>query len=83
LPGAGQLWQRLLHQVAGTFEILGGERVPDRVCDQAASGVPDAGAVMQLRHLFGVLGEQTCAEYVGEQVVVAVPGALGVERDNE
>ena len=77
------LRQRLLHQVCGTIEILGGERVPDRVRDQAASGEPGAGALMQIRHLFGVLGEQTCVEHVGEQVVVAVPGALGVERDNE
>ena len=38
---------------------------------------------MQIRHLVGVLGEQACVEDVGEQVVVAVPRALGVERDEE
>ena len=38
---------------------------------------------MQIRHLFGVFGEQACVEHVGEQVVVAVPGALGVERADE
>ena len=57
--------------------------MPDRVRDQAVSGEPGAGALVQIRHLFGVLGEQTRAEHVGEQVVVAVPGALGVERDDE
>ena len=83
LPGAAQLRQRLLHQVGGTVEVLGGERVPDRVRDEAVSGVPVAGPLVQIRHLVGVLGEQACVQDVGEQVVVAVPGALGVERDEE
>src|SRR5829696_3311665 len=38
---------------------------------------------MQIRYLFGVLGQQTCVEHVGEQVVVAVPGALVVEHNEE
>ena len=38
---------------------------------------------MQLRDQVGVLGEQACVQHVGEQVVVAVPGALGVQRDHE
>ena len=38
---------------------------------------------MQAWHLVGVRGQQTCLQDVGEQVVVAVPGALGVERDEE
>ena len=55
----------------------------DCVRDQAASGEPFAGAHVEIRHLVGVLGEQTGVKHVGEKVVVAVPGALGVERDDE
>ena len=71
------------HKVCRTIEIVGGERAPDRVRDQAASGEPGAGALMEFWDLVGLLGEQTRVEYVGEQVVVAAPGALGVERDDE
>ena len=56
---------------------------PDGVHDQAASGEPVAGAHVEIRQVGGVLGEQAGVQHVGEQVVVAVPGALGVERDNE
>ena len=83
LPGAAQLRQRFLHQVGGAVEVLGGERVPDGVRDEVVRGVPGAGPLVQTRHLVGVLGEQACAQDVGEQVVVAVPGALVVERDEE
>jgi hypothetical protein len=38
---------------------------------------------VQLWDQLAVLGEQACLQYVGEQVVVAVPGALGVQRDQE
>ena len=83
LPGAAHLRKRFLHQVGGTVEVLGRERVPDRIRDEVVGGVPGAGPPVQVRHLVGVLGEQARAEDVGEQVVVAVPGALGVERDEE
>ena len=38
---------------------------------------------MQVRHLVGTFGEQASVQDVGEQVVVAVPGALPVERDKK
>ena len=58
-------------------------------CRTAASGSPAsceparwrAGAARRRRS--GVLAEQVRAEHVGEQVVVAVPAALVVERDDE
>ena len=69
--------------MGGPVEVLGRERVPDRVRDEVVGGVPVAGPPVQVRHLVGVLGEQACVQHVGEQVVVAVPGALRVERDDE
>ena len=75
LPGAAQLRKRLLDQERGAVEVLGGERVPDGVRDEVVRGVPGAGPLVQRRHLLGMLGEQAGAQDVGEQVVVAVPGA--------
>ena len=46
-------------------------------------GVPGTGSSVQVRHLVGVLGQQTRAQHVGEQVVVAVPGAFRIERHHE
>ena len=67
---------------------------PDRessaasACRTASSAMPRAAnqalaRPMQHRHLIGVLGQQTCLENVGEEVVVAVPESLGVERHDE
>ena len=59
-----------------------------RACRTASAtrsvrGVPVARAPVQLRHQVGLLGEQARVQHVGEQVVVAVPGALGVQGDDE
>ena len=69
--------------MGGTAELLGGHGVTDCADGQLVGGVPGTGPPVQLRHLVGVLGEQARAEHVGEQVVVAVPGALVVEGDDE
>ena len=45
--------------------------------------VPDARPPMQLRNEVGLLVLQTREEYVGEQVMVAIPLALIVERHQE
>ena len=60
-----------------------GALLPDGVRDQVVCGVPVAGPLVQARHLVGVLGEQARAQDVGEQVVVAVPTALGIEGNQE
>ena len=49
----------------------------------AVLGVPAAGGPVQLGHPVRMLGEEPGAQCVGEQVVVAVPPALVVERDDE
>ena len=68
--------------MGGAVEVLGGERVPDGVLGQAVAAYQSL-ARGAARDLVGVLGEQAGAQDVGEQVVVAEPGALGVERHDE
>ena len=46
-------------------------------------GVPPAGGAVEVGHPVRLLGGQTSAEGVGEQVVVAVPATLVVEGDDE
>ena len=52
-------------------------------CGIAGPVVPVAGAAVQLGHVAGPLVEQMSLQDVAEQVVVAVPAAVVVERDEE
>jgi len=83
LPRPAHSRKRFLHQVGGTAEILGGQGVTDCADGQVVGGVPGTGPPVQLRRLVGVLGEQARVKHVSEQVMVAVPGALVVEGNDE
>ena len=83
LAGASDLGHGFLHQVGGPGEVLRGQRVPDGLRGEALPGVPVAGPPVQLRDQVGVLAEQPGVQHVGEEVVVAVPRTLGVQRDQE
>ena len=61
----------------------GGQRVPDGRLGVPGAVVPAAGPAMQPGDVAGALVEQVGAQHVGEQVVVAVPAAVVVERDDE
>ena len=79
----GQRRDRQLDQVRRALDVAGGERVPDRGFGLPGLVVPVAGAPVQPGDPVGVLAEQVRPEDVGEQVVVAVPAALVVERHHE
>jgi hypothetical protein len=60
------------------------ERVPDRLGEQMLSGEPGARPPVQCGRLrVRGLADQPRAEHVGEQVVVAVPDPLVVQRNEE
>ena len=58
-------------------------RVPDGVDHLALQGEPSGGAPVQPRHFRGQRPAQLQPEQIREQVVVAKPRALGVQRFNE
>ena len=57
--------------------------VPDGVDDLALPDEPAGRAPVQRRHFGGQRPAQLQPEQITEQVVVAEPGALGVERQHE
>jgi len=59
------------------------DRVPHRISEQPVLGEPSAGRGVQLADPVGMPGRQTGTQSVGEEVVVAVPATLVVERDDE
>ena len=83
LAGSSHLRHRELGQLRGAVEIARCECVPDGVGRLALLGEPGAGAAMELDGCVGLLLEESCAQHVGEEVVVPVPLAPVVERDHE
>ena len=72
-----------LDEVRRAVEVLAGQSVPDRLRRLAALLVPAARPSMQLGNQLRLLIDQTGPQHVREQVVVAVPPAVVVERDQE
>ena len=77
------LLQVLLDELGRAGGVARRQRVPDGVVGQAVLGVPVRRRAVQLRHAVRVLAVQVGAQQIGEQVVVAPPPALLVERDQE
>ena len=75
--------RRQLDELRGPLEVLAGHGVGDRLGPVAVRLVPVARPPVELGDPVGVLVEQAGPEHVGEEVVVAVPGAAVVERDEE
>ena len=83
LTTALQRGQRRLGEIRRAVDLARGERMAyggDRV---ALAVVPPARARVQARDELGALVPQVRLEHVAEQVVVAVPPATVVERDEE
>ena len=72
-----------LDEVGGVLVVTAGDGVPDGVGHQPVLREPSAGRRVQLGDPVGVLGGQTGTQGVGEEMVVAVPPPLVVERDDE
>ena len=64
-------------------EVTRGQRMADRFVPQGILLVPPARPVMQLRHGLGLLVCQVRAEHICEEMVIAIPLATVVERDQE
>ena len=82
-PVATQIWCCDFDEVGRKVDVAGRERVADRGFEVSGLLVPAAGPPMQHRHVLGALGEEPGEQHVGEQVVVAVPAALVIERNEE
>ncbi len=74
---------RELDELGRAVEVARGERVPHRRLGLPGVREPRTGAAMQLRHRRRPLPLEVRGEHVGEQVVVAVPPPLVVERHHE
>jgi len=61
----------------------GGQRVADGHGPLAAALEPRAGPPVQVRHLVRLLVEQARVQHVGKQMVVAIPLAAVIQRDQE
>ena len=72
-----------LDQLGGPLEVMAGHGVGDRLGLIARRLVPGAGPPVQLVDPLGLFVGHSRPEHVGEEVVVAVPEAAIVERDEE
>ena len=82
----------LLRRMAGTAsstrsaarcEILGGQRVADRIGRRAMLLVPRARAPVQRGDQLGLLRPQMRGEHVGKEVVIAIPVTPVVQRNDK
>ncbi len=83
LTGRIELEPVALELVGRVVHVARGDRVLDRRNHQAVARIPNAGAAMQVtdhigRHLLELL-----LQHLPEQMVVAKPDLVGVERDDE
>src|SRR5918997_4371717 len=83
LAAAPSLLDPLLDQARRTLVVRGGERMPYRLAKVPVVLVPARGQEVQLVRKFGAFAPQAAAQEVGEEVVVAGPPALVVQRDDE
>ncbi len=83
LPVPLQRRHRELGEVRCPVDVTGGDRVPHGRDRFTRFVVPLAGAAVQVCDLLGPLVEEMGPDDFGEQVVVAVPATVAVQRDEE
>ena len=83
LSTPGHSWHCQFDQVRRSPEIKGCQRVADRIDRRAMLLVPRARAPMQRRYLIGLLRQQLCREHFGEEVMIAIPVARVIERNDK
>ena len=83
LPGLEHDRRGQLDELCGPLDVVAGHRVGDRLGLIARRLVPGARSPMQLVDPLGLLVQHPRPQHVGEEVVVAVPEAAIVERDEE
>lgn len=72
-----------LHETGRVLDVTGGQIVADGVFERAVLGVPVAGRTVQAQDPRGVLAMCAGSQRLREQVVVAEPLSLVVQRDEE
>jgi hypothetical protein len=72
-----------LEQLSGFFKVAGLDAMLDRLLGPSLSFEPGGGGAMQAGNLGRVLLPESVTQQIGEQPVVAVPGASGVQRGDE
>jgi hypothetical protein len=83
LTGPLHVGRGLLDQLRGADGVTAREGLVDGLVGLAVAGVPVACPAAQVGDALRLVVEQAGAQHVAEQVVVAVPGAAVVERDQE
>ncbi len=73
----------VLDKLDGQWEVAGGDGVMDRFAPHLACRVPAIGAAMQLIDLLALLGAQPVDQKLAQQMVIAVPVAVLVERHEQ
>ena len=70
-------------QLDRVAEVAGRRRVLDRLVDRVGLAIPSRRAAVKLGSEPRTGARQLMAQQFGEQVVIAVPLALGIQRDDE
>jgi hypothetical protein len=78
-----QVRQHRLDEVGSVGGVATGQGMSDRVLDHRVGGIPLARSPMEQWNAFGSFRSQARSERLGEQMVVPVPLAVVVERDDE
>ncbi len=66
-----------------SLDVIAGERMGDRLIRVTVAGVPVARPAVQFCHPVGLLIEESRPDDIPEEMVVPIPGAAVVERDEE
>ena len=74
---------RLLDELRGSVEMSAGQCMAHRLRGVTFPFVPCARPKVELSHHRGLLIDQSRAQNIGEEVVIAVPVSTVVERDEE
>jgi hypothetical protein len=83
LAAPAQVGHGELDEVGGVLVVAAPDGVPDGIAELPVRGEPAAGRGVQRGDPVGIPRSQPSTQGVGEEVVVAVPPALVVERDDE
>ena len=73
----------LLDQPRSPHGVVGSQGVPDRIVGQSVTFAPGCRRLVQPGYLAGTLLHEAGVQQVGEQLVVAPPAALFIQRDQE
>lgn len=83
LPVLAHIGDRALDQLGGPLVVLRFERMMDRLGPLAVGFVPFTSPAMECGERLGLRVGEVGAQDIGEQVVVAKPLSVGVERNQE